>query len=258
MKESKSLGLWAVIGISFIFCVLVALSERNKENPISQLGLVALYIFSLIVLYILYLVILKLYPQSENWGIRSWIIVIIGVLAVIMIGLTFIGGFISGISGTHYQWETYNAYGISFSHPTTIPINTTDEGYSDARYYEGSVVFDNPDQQSIAIAWIPIGNKLSQLSIQTIFATGKQILQEEGISGISQGSIQEKSHSGHSVYYVTGNGIDTTDGKKGYYYIAIWDCPNSQRRFIMGVVSEKSLDDVKILFDGVLNSFKCH
>jgi hypothetical protein len=256
MFEKTTIGEWVVLGLSVITALIVSLSRPLEFGS----SFVVSFILSLIVLYILYGVITKVHPKSQNWGIILWVIAIVGIPIIIIFVLALVEGFIFGMagSGPNYQWEKYSNYGISFNHPPSIPINTSAEGYSNATYYEGILLFDNPDHQVIGVAWFVKGNALSQESIQKILTAANNAFQESA-PDLKMSSIQKTTHSGNTIYYVTGEGHDTTEnGKMAYNVIAIWEDPPSQRDFMIITGSYKSQEDAQLLFNGVLNSIECH
>ena len=79
MFEKTTAGEWAVLGLSIIFGIMGG----------SNFGVV--FILSLLYLYIIYWVVTKVYPNSEDWGIILWVIVIIffaGIGLGVISGLT--------------------------------------------------------------------------------------------------------------------------------------------------------------------------
>jgi hypothetical protein len=256
MFEKTTIGEWMVIGLSVIIALIVSLSRTFDSSSFG------VFILSLIVLYIIYWVITKIHPNSQNWGIIIWGIALVGIPLIIIFVLAVAAAFIFGLagSGSNYQWEKYSNYGIAFSHPSSIPINTSFAGYPNATYYKGDLLFDNPIHQQIAVVWFPEGNALSQVTQQQkYFSLFKSGFQKVGVADFTESSIQETTHSGQTVYYVTGNGhYSGYNLNLGYYVISIWEDPPSQRDFVIMTISYKSQEDAQSLFEGVLNSFEGH
>jgi len=249
MFEKTTTGEWVVIGLSILFGI------------IGSSNFVVVFILSLIGLYILYRVITKVYPKSKDWGIILWIFAI-GSISIIIIFIAAIGAaFIYGLagSGSNYQSEKYSNYGLSFNHPSSIQINTSFAGYSNATYYKGEIVFGSPNHPEIAIGWFPKGNApLTQESVQKVFSDMSTLARKQ-VPDLNTSSIQETSHSGDAIYYVTGGGHDTTfDGKMAYFVFTLWEDPSSQRDFMLITDSYQNQEDAQSLFDGVLNSFESH
>jgi hypothetical protein len=246
-------GEWVVIGLSVIFGLI----------GIAHFAIVL--IASLVILYIFYRIVKKVYPKSEYWGFIPWIITLAGIpiliiLIIIMLGVA--AGFASGlgadVSGSTPQLMQYSNYGISFNYPSNLPQNTSAPYYSNSTYYRGQVQFDNFNHQGIAVAWFPLGNGLTQESVQKFFSLMMTTAQRD--SPDSQFSpIQETSQSGNTVYYITGQGHDiTVSNEMGYIVIAIWEDPTSQRFFVVATASYESLADAQSLFNDVLTSIQCH
>ena len=246
MFEKTTTGEWVVLGLSILFGIM------------SGTNFVVLFIISLIGLYLIYRFITNVLPKSQNWGIILWILVLVG-FSVIALLIAVIGGtLITGVQGSTAQSEHYSNYGISFNYPSTIPINSSATGYSNATYYKGALTFDNPEHQGILVNWFPLGSQLDQGSAQNVFT-----LLDNGIRknnpDYSMSSLQQTTHSGYTIYYVTGEGHDTSlNGKLGYNVLAIWEDSPSQRDFLIVTSSYSSPEDAQSLFNGVLNSFEGH
>ena len=255
MFEKTTTGEWTVLGLSVIIAIAVTLAK-----PLESSSFGISFILSLIVLYIVYWVISKGHPKSQDWGIFLWIIVLVGIPLIILFLWAVVAAFIFGMAGgdSTYQLEQYSNNGISFNYPSSIPINSSASGYSNATYYQGTLQFDNPDHQLIGIIWFAKRNGLSQESIQNVF-TVFSTAAKKSAPDLNMSPIQETTHSGETVYYIIGGGHDTSlEGKMAYDITAIWEDPPSQRDFIVTIVSYKSQDDAQSLFDGVLNSIECH
>jgi len=254
MFEKITVGEWVVLGLSVIIALIFSFSRTLDSSSFG------IFILSLIVLFIIYWVVTKVYPKSQNWGVIIWVFTIMGIPIIIIFVLAVIAGFIFGLAGddSNFQWEKYSNYGISFNHPSSIPINTSFAGYSNATYYRGTLQFDNPDHQVIAVTWLPKGNAPLSQSIQKVFSD-MSILVRKQVTDLNTSSMQETTHSGDTIYYVTGEGHDITlDGKMTYLVMAMWEDPSSQRDFISITASCKSQEDARSLFDGMLNSIECH
>ena len=201
------------------------------------------------------------YPDIFG-GIYKWIHKHKKVLTILIVSLgviaAFGAAFLFGLAGLNYRWERYSDYGISFDHLSSIPINTSATDYSNTTYDKGTVQFNNPDHQRIIVSWLSTENTLSQESVQnffTIFTNGLQ----KSMPDLNISPVQETTHSGDTIFYVNGEGHDTTfNGKMAYTVIAIWEDLPSQRDFVLATVSSTSQDDAQSLFKGVLNSIECH
>jgi hypothetical protein len=266
MFENLKIGLKVVIYLSFVYAFLWAFSQLNNANVVYTIVVFfGIFIASLVILFIIYWIIVKIYPKSEHWGSLLWTVILFVASLAIIFALIIAAGFVSGLtsnvsSSSNYQWVQYSNYGITFNYPSSIPINTSAPTYATATYYKGGLVFDNPDHQQIAVMWIPEGNDLSQVSQQQkYFSIFESTLQKDGVADFTGSSIQETTHSGQTVYYVTGNGhYSGYNSNLGYYVISIWEDPQSQRDFIIMTASYKSQADAQSLFEGVLNSFAGH
>jgi len=254
MFEKTTTGEWVVLGLSIIIALFVSLSRTFDGSSIG------IFILSLIVLFILYWVITKAYPNSQNWGVIIWVIALVGIPIIIIFVLAVIAGLIFGLtgSGTNYQWVKYSNYGISFNHPSSIPINSSASQSSTATYYQGALQFDNPDHQGIIIIWCPKENVSSQEFAQKTFSVLNTVIKKDA-PDLTASSIQETTHSGDTIYFVTGKGHDTTlNGKMTYVVMATWEDSPSQRDFVLITGSYESQEDAQSIFDGVLNSIECH
>ena len=179
-------------------------------------------------------------------------------IPVVLIIIIILAAFIFGMAGSssNYQWVQYSNYGISFNHPSSIPINTSAAGYSVANLNKGTLQFDNPDHQGIFVSWFPKGSVLSQTVLQKFFTTANTALIKDA-PDLNSTSIQVMTHSGDTIFYVNEECHDITlDGKMAYDVIGIWEDPPSQRDYIIATVSYKSQDDAQSLFNGVLNSIE--
>jgi len=268
LTEKQNTGNWVVAGLAAVIALILVFSNifagstsLNNSSIFSIiLGYLIIYAIIAVILFVIYWIITKVYPKSENWGVVSWTIAILGIPILLTIVLSIIAAFIFGMAGgsSDYQWVKYSNYGISLNHPSSIPINTSAKGYSGATYYSGSIQFDNPDQQGIGVMWFPKGTILSQVSNQKLFSIISTELQKD-MPDYKMSSILKTTHSGNEVYYVNFYGHDNTaDGKMGYGTIAFWVDSPSQRDFMLLTGSYKSKEDAQLLFDGVMNSIECH
>ncbi|MCK9631955.1 MAG: DnaJ domain-containing protein [Methanoregula sp.] len=265
-SERSTTGVNVVAGLSAIFAFITTLTSQIKDGVSFSIAsivtalivFIIMYIIFLIITYVIYWIIKKAHPASENWGVLSWAAAIIGAPIAITIVLSIFAAFIFGMAGSdsNYQWVKYSNYGISFNHPSSLPLNTSAEGYSEATYYNGMLQFDNSDDEGIGVLWFLKEDSLSRDSAQKIFASLYTELLAEN-PDLQMSSIQTTTHSGNTVYFVTMNGHDMTEnGKMSYNFMAIWEDLPSQRTFMILTASYKSQDDAQVLFDGVLNSFK--
>lgn len=266
--ERSKTGINVVAALSGIFAFVVTLISQIKEGiSFSVVSLITalivffiMYIIFLIITYVIFWIIKKVHPASENWGVLSWVAAIIGAPIAITIILSIIAAFVFGMAGNTpgYQWVKYSNFGMSFNHPSSLPLNTSAEGYSGATYYEGMLQFDSLDHEAIALGWFPSGDSLTQESVQTILSTLKEGLRKD-IPDIKMSSIQKTTQSGTTIYSANLEGHDISeDGKMSYGRIGIWEDLPSQRLFVVITVSYQSQDEVQTLFDGVLNSFNGH
>jgi hypothetical protein len=266
MFKNLEVGLQVVLTLSFIYALLGAFSQVNNGNIVYVIGVFfGIFIASLVILFIIYWIIWKLYPKSEHWGSLLWTVILFVAPLAIIFALIIAAGFVSGLtsnvsSSSNYQWVQYSNYGITFNYPSSIPINTSAPIYATATYYKGGLLFENPLHQQILVMWVPEGNDLSQVSQQQkYFSLFASALQKNGVADFTESSIRETTHAGQTVYYVTGNGhYSGYNLNLGYYVIAIWEDPQSQRDFIISTISYRSQDDTQALFNGVLNSFEGH
>ncbi|MDD1701587.1 MAG: hypothetical protein LUQ31_01235 [Methanoregula sp.] len=247
MFENTTMGEWAVLALSLIF------------GLISGSKFAIVFILSLIALFVIYYVMNKAYPASTNWGMIPWIVVLLvislTILFIIGVGMGFMS---TGSHDSDYQWVNYSNYGISFNHPSVIPLNTSADEYPSISYYNGHLQFDNPDKQEIWVIWSPKGDRGSPEAMQEMFTLTSQHLIKAAPDGrFSQ--IQTFTQSGNTIYYSTFEGNDLTEnGRLGYLEMAQWVDSPSQRYFFMFAGSYKSKEDAHVLFEGVLNSFEGH
>lgn len=126
MFEKTSTGEWALISLSLLFAFVRVFSVPNYESGASFLGaLIGSFLASLIVLYITYRIILKLYPQSENWSFILWIFPMIGVLFILFVLLLFLIialAFIFGTMGLVASSSSPPVDHVPITPTTTTPI----------------------------------------------------------------------------------------------------------------------------------------
>ena len=246
MFENTTTGEWVVLGLSLIF------------GFIWSSNFVIIFILSLIALFVLYWVITKVHPSSNEWGFVPWVVSLLGISFIILLIIGVGMGYMAGSHDPEYQWVNYSNYGISFNHPSIIPINTRADGYSSASYYDGQLQFNNTENQGIALFWGAQGKPISQEFIQEMFTSVTHFFQKD-VPDIQVSSIQTSTHSGNTIHYATFEGHDLTEnGKMLYGVFALWEDLPSQRYFVLFTSSYKSKEDARVLFDGVLNSFEGH
>src|SRR5208337_4582063 len=241
MFEKTTTGEWVVLGLSILFGI------------IGSANFAFVFILSLIGLYILYRVIAKIHPKSQDWTIIIWIAALVGFSILIFFIGSIGAGFLFGVTGSNDQWEQFSNYGISFNHPSSMPINTSTPGYSNSTYFRGTLKFDNLDRQAIGLIWFPKGNTFTQESAQKVFTALGAVVQNGSEPDLKISPIQVATHAGDTIYYVNSEGHDTTfDGKLDYGLIAILEDSPSQRNFLIIIDDYKSQEDSLSLFNGVL------
>lgn len=101
MFDKTTTGEWVTICLSIIYAILATFSKPINESGTFIAGtFIGSFIGSLIILYIFYWIITKVFPKSNDWGIISWILAIIGIPLVVIIILAVIVAFIFGMAGS--------------------------------------------------------------------------------------------------------------------------------------------------------------